>query len=47
MNEARVANFTLIGAFVLMLCVYLFIIQYTHHVVGIEPVSTTVSAFCG
>lgn len=46
MNEARVTNVALIGAFIVVLCAYLFAVQYTTHI-GVEPVLTTVSAFCG
>ena len=45
MNEARVANFALIGMFILMLFVYVFAVQYVSNITGIEI--TTVSAFCG
>ena len=45
MNEARIANITLIGMFILMLCVYVFAVQYIGNITTIEQ--TTVSAFCG
>ncbi len=45
MNEARVANFLLIGLFIVMLFAYVFAIQFATH---ISPTAvTTVSAFCG
>jgi len=46
MNEARVANFALIGLFIIMLFVYVFAVQYVGNITGIET-GTTVSAFCG
>lgn len=45
MNEARVANFALIGMFILMLFIYVMAIQCVSNISGIE--TTTVSAFCG
>ena len=47
MNEARVLNFALIGIFVLMLCAYIFTVQYSTNVLGSQQTMTTVSAFCG
>lgn len=47
MNEARVINFALIGLFLVTFCFYLFLVQFTNQIVGIETVTTSVSAFCG
>lgn len=47
MNEARVINFALIGMFLLMLGVFVFAVQFSINIFGVDTVTTTVSAFCG
>ncbi len=46
MNEARIANFALIGLFIIMLFTYVFAIQYIGNITGIET-NTSVSVFLG
>ena len=45
MSEARTTNMLLLGMFIIMLCVYVTILQYS----GADVIETsiTVSAFCG